>query len=96
MGYFQYPNIPIHTIIWCTGTYRGKPWYDLVMVRASNAIVPSRVVGIIELEGVKKFLIHTSIHMSDGIDGPSKLLETFFVHFVLRDLNHIDAYDVIL
>ena len=58
--------------------------------------VSSRVVGIIELEGVKKFLIHTSIRVSDGIDGQSKLLETFFVHFGLCDLNHIDAYDMIL
>jgi hypothetical protein len=63
------------------------------MVRTNDVIVPGKVIGIIKLEGMMKFVIHTAI-ANNGFGGLSMMLQTFFMHFVLGDVNHIDSYDV--
>ncbi len=53
-------------------------------------------MGVIEVEGVIKFVIHTAI-VQDGFDGVTILQNSFFVHFVLGERNtFINMISVIL
>ena len=60
----------------CNAKFRGRPWYDFVMVRKNDAIVPWKVVRVIEVEGMIKFVIHTAI-VQDGFDGATTLQNSF-------------------
>ena len=50
-------------------------------------------MGLIEVEGMIKFVVHTAI-VEDGFDGVTTLQNSFFMHFILGDKEHIHQYDL--
>lgn len=48
------------------------------MLRIGTSTIPSKVVGILEVERVKKFVVYTTEWTVTSYDGPNKMLETFF------------------
>lgn len=55
----------------------------------NNIIAPGKIVGLIELDHMMKFVIHTTI-VSDGFDGVSTPKHSLFMHVVLCDKGHIN------
>ena len=92
-AYIQFSNLPDQTVIRCTDNYRGQSWYDFVMVKRNDVILPGKVVGIIEDDGKVKFVIHSAI-VANGFDGLESMIKSFFHHFVLSDKNHIHLHDL--
>jgi len=85
-GSIQFPKLRVKTIIWCSDSYRRHPWYDFVMIKNGNCIVPGKVVGIIKRASYRKFVIQQCAAVTHDFDGPSKLLESFFLAFTLGGL----------
>ena len=56
-------------------------------------MLPGRVVGIIEVDGKVKFVIHSAID-TNGFNELQFMQKSFFHHFVLGDKNHIHLHDL--
>ena len=63
------------------------------MVRKNDVILPGKVVGLIEVDGEIKFVIHSAI-VENGFNGVESMQKSFFLHFVLGDKDHIHLYDL--
>jgi hypothetical protein len=50
-------------------------------------------VGLIEVGNEIKFVMHSAI-VEHGFDGVSTMKNSFFMHFVLGDKDHIPQYDL--
>lgn len=71
-------NMSCKDIIQCCDNYHGQPCFDFIMLRIGTSTIPSKVVGILEVERVKKFVVYTTEWTVTSYDGPNKMLETFF------------------
>ena len=72
------------------------PWTIVVWFlngTKNDVILPGKVVGLIEVHKEIKFGIHSAI-VEDGFDGVSTMQQSFFLHFVLGDKDHIHQYHV--
>jgi hypothetical protein len=91
-AYIQFSNLPLRTVVRCTGNYHGRSWYDFVMVRKNDVILPGKVVGLIDVDEEIKFVIHSAI-VEDGFDRVSTMQKSFFLHCP-GDKDHIHLYDL--
>jgi hypothetical protein len=79
-AHIQFSNLPLRTVVRCTDNYREKLWYDFVMVRKNEVILPGKVVGLIEVEEEIKFVIHSAI-VKDGFNRVSTMQKILFPSF---------------
>eukprot|EP00956_Cyclotella_meneghiniana_P000455 scaffold523_cov39-Cyclotella_meneghiniana.AAC.2 len=90
----QFSDIPGHTILRCTDSYKGKPWYDFVTVKVGSNEVAGKLLSIVKIAGKTWLLIHTEAITNTPSKASEKMLKDFVYKFSLGDFNCIRLVDV--